>query len=129
MNENGMRIVREETRRMARGIAPLTLIAFGAFVLFGCDPVRTGVSLVLGAVYAILLFGMMGRSAAKAVLFPPAQGTRIVRRGYAFRYVLTGCAVFAAIRAPFVLAPAAVLPLLFPKIILLLSQVFQRKGG
>ena len=34
-----MQIVREETRRMLRGMAPLTLIAFGVFVLAGCDPV------------------------------------------------------------------------------------------
>ena len=125
----GMEIVREETRRMARGIAPLTLAAFGVFLLLGCDAGRTGVSLLLGAAYSLLLFRMIGRSAAKAVLFPPAQGTNIVRRGYVFRYVLTGLAVFAAIRLPFLFAPAAILPLFFPKIILLLSHVFQRKGG
>ena len=58
---------------------------------------------------------MIGRSAAKAVLFPPAQGTRIARRGYVFRYVLTGVFVVAAaiIGAAYPAAcghPAAVLP-------------------
>ena len=125
----GMQIAREETRRMARGIAPLTLIAFGVFVLAGCDPLRAGVSLLFGAAYAILLFGMIGRSAAKAVLFPEAQATRIVRRGYLLRYVLTGVMVFAAIKAPFIHPLAAVLPLFFPKIVLLWYNVVQRKGG
>ena len=125
----GMQIVREETRRMLRGMVPLTLIAFGAFVLAGCEPVRAGVSLLLGACYSLLLFRMIGKSAAKAALFPPAQGTRIVRCGYFFRYVLTGVMVFAAIKAPFLQPLAAVLPLFFPKVILLWSTVVRRKGG
>ena len=124
-----MQIVREETRRMLRGMVPLTLIAFGAFVLAGCEPVRAGVSLLLGACYSLLLFRMIGKSAAKAALFPPEQGTRIVRRGYFFRYVLTGVMVFAAIKAPFLQPLAAVLPLFFPKVILLWSTVVRRKGG
>ena len=125
----GMQIVREETRRMLRGMAPLTLIAFGVFVLAGCDAVRAGVSLLLGACYSLLLFRMIGKSAAKAALFPPAQGIRIVRRGYFFRYVLTGVAVFAAIKAPFIQPLAAILPLFFPKVILLWSAAVQKKGG
>ena len=92
----GYEIVREETARLARGMAPLVLIAFGILLLAGFEPLRTGVSLLAGTAYSLLLFAMIGRSAARAVLFPPAQGTRIVRRGYFFRYLLTGAAVFAA---------------------------------
>ena len=125
----GMQIVREETWRMLRGIAPLTLVAFGVFVLAGAEPVRAGISLLLGACYSLILFRMIGKSAAKAALFPPAQGIRIVRRGYFFRYVLTGVMVFAAIKTPFIQPLAAVLPLFFPKVILLWSAAVQRKGG
>ena len=121
----GYEIVREETARLARGMAPLVLIAFGILLLAGFEPLRTGVSLLAGTAYSILLFVMIGRSAARAVLFPPAQGTRIVRRGYFFRYLLTGAAVFAAIRLP------QLQPLFFPKVILLWQQVrpSARKGG
>ena len=122
-----MEIVREETRRMARGMAPLTLIAFGALMLAGFDPVRTGLSLLLGVCYSLLLFRMISRSAAKAVLFPPEQGTRMARRGYVFRYVLTGVFVVAAIIAPPIQPLAAILPLFFPKILLLLRATVHRK--
>ena len=127
----GYEIVREETARLARGMAPLALIAFGILLLAGFEPLRTGVSLLAGTAYSILLFAMIGRSAARAVLFPPAQGTRIVRRGYFFRYLLTGAAVFAAIRLPQLQPLAAILPLFFPKLILLWQQVHPsvRKGG
>lgn len=127
----GYEIVREETARLARGMAPLVLIAFGILLLAGFEPLRTGVSLLAGTAYSILLFAMIGRSAARAVLFPPAQGTRIVRRGYFFRYLLTGAAVFAAIKAPFLQPLAAILPLFFPKAVLLWQQArpSARKGG
>ena len=127
----GYEIVREETARLERGMAPLALTAFGILLLAGFEPLRTGVSLLAGTAYSILLFAMIGRSAARAVLFPPAQGTRIVRRGYFFRYLLTGAAVFAAIRLPQLQPLAAILPLFFPKLILLWQQVHPsvRKGG
>lgn len=123
----GMEIVREETWRMARGMAPLTLIAFGALTLAGFAPVQTGFSLLLGACYSIFLFRMIGRSAARAVLFPPEQGTRMARRGYVFRYVLTGVFVVAAIIAPPIQPLAAILPLFFPKILLLWRATVHRK--
>lgn len=111
-------IVREETARLARGMAPLVLIAFGILLLAGFEPLRTGVSLLAGTAYSILLFVMIGRSAARAVLFPPA-------------HLLTGAAVFAAIRLPQLQPLAAILPLFFPKVILLWQQVrpSARKGG
>ena len=127
----GYEIVREETARLTRGMAPLALIVFGVLLLAGFEPLRTGVSLLAGTAYSLLLFAMIGRSAARAVLFPPAQGTRIVRRGYFFRYLLTGAAVFAAIKAPFLQPLAAILPLFFPKAVLLWQQArpSARKGG
>ena len=106
----GMEIVREETRRMLRGMLPLTVIAFGVFILCGVSPVKAGVSLLAGACYSLLLF-------------------RIVRRGYFFRYVLTGAVVVAAIKMPFLHALAVVVPLFFPKIIILWSDAVHRKGG
>ena len=54
---------------MARGMAPLTLIAFGALTLAGFAPVQTGFSLLLGACYSIFLFRMIGRSAARLCCF------------------------------------------------------------
>ncbi|MFQ9126915.1 MAG: hypothetical protein ACLR4Z_09170 [Butyricicoccaceae bacterium] len=48
-----------------------------------------------------------------------------------FRYLLTGAAVFAAIRLPQLQPLAAILRLFFPKLILLWQQVHPsvRKGG
>ena len=125
----GMQIVREELARLIRGMVPMTLIAYGVFALCGHAGLDTVCSLLLGFAYAMLLFFLIGKSAVKATLYPPAQGTRIVRKGYMVRYLMTGVFVVAAIKLPFLNPLAAVLPLFFPKIILLMSSVFQRKGG
>lgn len=125
----GMEIVREEWTRMLRGTVPLTLIAYGVFALAGYGGVPTVTGLLLGACYSLFLFWLIAKNAAKALLFSPEQGTKVVRRGYVFRYVMTGVLIVCAIKAPFINPLAAVLPLFFPKIVLLLSSLFQRKGG
>ena len=124
-----MRIVQEETLRMLRGMIPLALVTFGVFALMGQAPVQTGVSVVLGTAFALLLFYMIGRSTVKATAFSPEQGIRITRRGYVFRYMLTAAFVIAAIKAPVLNAAAAVIPLFFTKILLLWQHAVQRKGG
>ena len=51
----------------------------------------------------------------------------MARRGYVFRYVLTGVFVVAAIIAPPIQPLAAILPLFFPKILLLWRATVHRK--
>lgn len=123
----GFEIVRQEAARLLRGMIPMTLIAFGGFTLLGYGGMNTAVSLLLGAAYAMLLFTMMGKSAVKALLFPPAQGSKLMRRGYATRYVLTGCMVLLALHLPWMNPAAAIVPLFFPKVILLATSIFARK--
>lgn len=125
----GQEIVRQETRRIARGMVPFTLLTFGLLVLCGVPPVRAAVSLLAGTGYSLFLFYLIGKNAAKAVLFPPAQGTKIVRRGYAFRYLLTALVLVLAIKLPFFYPLAVALPLFFPKLILIWSNFTQKKGG
>lgn len=125
----GIQVAYEEMMRILRSMVPLALLSFAVFAAAGCGIARSGVSLLLGACCSLLRFGMIGRNAASAALYPPAQGIRIVRRGYFIRYLLTGAAVFAAIKTPFIQPAAAVLPLFFPKVILLWPHVFQQKGG
>ena len=92
-------IVREETRRMARGCIPLMCFAYAAFALAGYYHPGTLLSLILGT----------GR--------------------YIVRYALTGLLLIGAIKFPPLNAVAVAIPLFFPKIILIASGIFHRKGG
>ena len=50
-----MHIVYEETKRMLRGMLPLALVTFGVFALCGQGIARSGASVLLGTVFALLL--------------------------------------------------------------------------
>ena len=48
---------------------------------------------------------------------------------YLMRYTLTGLLLAGAIKCPPLNAAAAAIPLFFPKLILIASGIFHRKGG
>lgn len=122
-------IIRQEAVRLAKGVLALSVAAFGVFLLLGYGSLRTAWSLAAGAAFSLVLFLLIGRSAARAVLFPPEQGTRIVRKGYVLRYLLAGLYVILALKAPFLQPAAAIVPLFFPRIVLLLGSISPKKGG
>lgn len=121
-------IVRQEGRRLAWGVCVLTAAAFALLALLGHGTARNGCSLLIGAAYTLLQFHMLGANAARALLFTPEQAERILRRGYLTRYLLT--IGMLALTVYLGLSPlVAVLPLLFPKVILFVGNVFPGKGG
>lgn len=122
-------IIIQEAKRLLLGMVPLMLVAGGFFLLAGYGDLRTLGSLLGGTAYSFCLFLMIGANASKALLYPPAQAIKLVRRGYMFRYMLTGVLVVLAFKLPFINAAAAILPIFFPKLILLVNSIFRKKGG
>lgn len=125
MNE----IVKTEAKRMAIGMILLSSAVCLGFVLLGYDIPQTIVSVLFGTLYSFVLFFMVCTSAAKAAAFPAVQAMRYIRRGYVVRYLLTGVIIVFILKAPFFNMAAAILPLFFPKIILLVSSILLKKGG
>ena len=123
-------IVRDETRRIARGCVPLLLLSYAGFALFGYYHWPVALSLLLGTAYAIFNFYQMAFSAVRAALLDdPARARKMQTSKYLMRYVLTGLLVVGAIKLPPFFPAAVILPLFFPKIILFESGIVQRKGG
>ena len=123
-------VVREETRRMARGCIPLALLAYAAFALAGYYHWGVALSLVLGTAYTLFNFNLMARTAVRAALLgDPARAQRLQSSRYLMRYALTGLLLVGAVKFPPLNAVAVAIPLFFPKIILIASGIFQRKGG
>lgn len=123
-------VVREETRRMARGCVPLALFAYAAFALFGYYHWGVALSLALGTAYTLFNFRQMACTAVRAALLgDPVRARRLQSSRYFLRYALTGVLLVGVIKCPPLNALAAAVPLFFPKIILVASGVFQRKGG
>ncbi|MBS6546376.1 MAG: ATP synthase subunit I [Clostridiaceae bacterium] len=123
-------IVREETRRMARGCIPLMCFAYAAFALAGYYHPGTLLSLILGTAFTLFNFNLMARTAVRAALLgDPVRAQRMQTSRYIVRYALTGLLLIGAIKFPPLNAVAVAIPLFFPKIILIASGIFHRKGG
>lgn len=125
----GFEIVREEAVHLAKGMIPLAFLTGGVLVLCGHASWRMVISLAFGTCYAWALFVLMGRNVARSVILPPGQAEACMRKGYALRYALTGAVILAVLKLPFFHPLAAILPLFFPKLVLLFGSAFQRKGG
>ncbi len=125
----GFQIVREEAAHLAKGMMPLAVVAGAVLALCGQASWRMVISLAFGTCYAWVLFVLMGRNVARSVTLPPGQAEACMRKGYALRYALTGVVILVVLKLPFFHPLAAILPLFFPKLVLLFGSAFQRKGG
>lgn len=122
-------IVREEAARLKRGMVLLAVLTGIVLALCGQASWRVAISVALGTCYAWALFVLMGRNVVRSVALPPGQAEACMRKGYMLRYVLTGAVILAVLKLPFFHPLAAILPLFFPKLVLLFGGKFQKKGG
>lgn len=124
-------IVREETRRMLRGMAPLALLTFAVLALFGRYDWGTALSIIIGTAYTLFNFTNMARTAARAVaLGEPARAQRMLTSRYVLHYGLTAVLLIAAFKIEPLNPFAVAVPLFYPKLILIIaSGVSRKKGG
>lgn len=129
-NQKSKEIIQTEFRRMCRGTMAFALITIGILVLFKQQPSSVVLGTVLGSCYTLFNFRMVCSNAIKALMFTkPQQAQRRVYAGYARRYLTTAIFLFLVISTPQIHLAAAVIPLVYPKLILLTSNINLRKGG
>ncbi len=116
------KIVMDELRRQAKGMAPLVLVTYGVFALLGYWQWQTAVSILLGTAYALFHFYQIGQSALRAAALyrTPGQAQKSMVRGYLTRYVLTAVLIVVSFKLPWLNPAAVVIPLFYTKIILLI---------
>lgn len=123
-------IARAETIRIARCCVPLAVLTYGVFALLGHYGLSTLLGLVPGTFFAIWNFYAMASAAERwAQLGDPARAQRAMTQSYILRYSLMAVLIVAAVLLEPVDPLAAAIPLFYPKLILLASGLFQRKGG
>ena len=123
-----MDVVREELKKLIPGCAILT-----AIMLIICAPAGIFSSrLLLGAlfsyVYSLLYFYMQGVSVVKALQMDPEQARKYMPAQYFLRYFITAVVLFVALKAKLHIL-GVVLPLFFPKLVILFHHVFKKKVG
>lgn len=124
-------IVRQEGRRMLRGMLPLALMTYALFALLGRYEGWTILSVAAGTAYSFLNFISLARTATRAAaLGDPGRAQRLLTGRYMLRYGLTAVLLVAAIKWTPLNALALAVPLFYPKLILIIaSGVSRKKGG
>lgn len=148
--------VRQETVKIAVGVALLSVLMIGVFLILGQFSTAVLLGAVLGAVFAIGNFFLMAMSVQRAVNkmddvhLPPKteeeeaaeaedpkaakeltpEGKQIkgsIQRSYLLRMLLLGGMAILAIQSPLFDPIAALVPLLFPRIVIFLEGIFLNK--
>ena len=146
--------VKTETKKIGMGVAGLTAVMLLVFLVLGKMDYRVVLGALLGACAATGNFFIMALSVQRAAekmngvnaaadpeeADPESeeeklleerkkQAKRSMQLSYYGRLLLTALAALAAIYIPCFYPLAALLPLLFPRIVIFLLHVFQGKKG
>ena len=143
---------RQETLRMAIGVAILTVLMVGIFLIIGMFDVTVLAGAAFGGAFAVLNFFLMALSVQKAaemmsgVHLPPeevgengevieqplspeaAKARQKMQLSYTGRMLLTVVFAIIALLVPAIHPVAALIPLLFPRIVIMIQGLVQKNG-
>ena len=143
---------RQETLRMAIGVAILTVLMVGVFLIIGMFDATVLAGAVFGGAFAVLNFFLMAMSVQKAaelmngVQLPPEEvnedgepvdrplspeatkARQKMQLSYTGRMLMTVVFAIIALLVPAIHPVAALLPLLFPRIVITIQGLVQKNG-
>lgn len=121
-----MEIVLNETKKL---IFPSFFITFFiSIAMFITGYGQDILSLVFGTIYSIINFWCIGCAISVALSKPLAKVQMYMTFQYILRYVITGFIIYYSIIIPSVNAIFVVIPMFFPKIILITKSLLLKKG-
>ena len=118
--------VKKETLRIAVGTAALSVIMELVFVLIRKWDLTVLWGNLLGAFAAVLNFFLMAQTVVKCVSLPPDKAALKIRASQAGRLFMLAAIAVAAGLLPCFNLYAAVIPLLFPRIVIMFWQLTHR---
>lgn len=108
----------------------LSALMVGVYALLGRLTVKVGLGAILGTVIAILNFGVMVFSLLKAEQKgTPAKGQIASTGSYAIRMIILTVVLVISLKTGIYDPVATLLPLVFFRIAIMLSELFRKKGA
>ena len=145
-------VVRQETAKIAAGVGVLSALMVAVYLIIGRFDVTVLLGALLGTAFAILNFFLMALSVQHATdsmdgvqgapVQEPAEGEepikhelspeatragRSMQRSYLLRMAMLAAMAVLALQVPAFDPVAALVPLLFPRIVILLRSMFEKK--
>lgn len=120
--------LKKETIKMSIGVLIMTAIMIGVFAALGRFDYKVVTGGLLGAVVTIanhffLAFSVERISGKESV----KDGQNLMKLSYFGRLVLIGVAVFIAIKLPVFNYIATAIPLLFPRVVIIILNIFDSR--
>ena len=124
--------VKKETRLIAAWTAGLTVLMESIFLILRQWDLRVLFGGMLGAFFAVLNFFLMGLGIQKALTQEAGDAKNLMKLSQSLRLLMLGLVLVLAFSVPAFNPLAAVIPLFFPRIAILLRPLYDpdfRKNG
>ena len=115
---------RRETIHIALGVLAFSAVMHLVFWAIGCWEMKVLWSNLLGGGFAILNFFLLGLTVQKIAAETDEKRAKLKLQGsYTIRMLFTLAVIVIAVKVPCFVWPAAVVPLLFPRLTILAMQM------
>ena len=115
-----------ETIKLLKGIIVLDIIFIAIIYILGKFDIPMLQGILIGSVYALLNFRLIAVSLNRAVQMSPGRAQVFAGVSYVGRLALTAAIILAAIKVDYINAFGVIVPMFFPKIIIV-SLAINRK--
>ncbi len=127
------RAVLKETGHIALGVVLGSAVMVGVFALLKHFDYTVVLGALLGSVFSIFNFLLMGLTVQKA-MDDPVRGKILVQRSYSRRLLMMAVVIIIGFAAPCFHVVAVVVPFLLPRVTILVMQMLglyqpQKEGG
>ncbi len=112
-----------ETIKLFKGIIVLDILFIALLLIIGKLDSSMIQGILIGSVYAILNFRLLAVSIKRAVLMSPGRAQVFAGISYMGRLALTAAIILAAIRVDYINAFGVIIPMFFPKAIIVISAI------
>ena len=112
-----------ETIKLLKGIIALDIIFIAIIYILGKFDIPMLQGILIGSVYALLNFRLIAVSLNRAVQMSPGRAQVFASISYMGRLALTAAIILAAIKVDYINAFGVIVPMFFPKIIIVSSAI------
>ena len=112
-----------ETIKIFKGIVVLDVIFIAIIYILGKFDIPMLQGILIGSVYALLNFRLIAVSLNRAVQMSPGRAQVFAGVSYVGRLALTAAIILAAIKVDYINAFGVIVPMFFPKIIIVGSAI------
>ena len=115
-----------ETIKIFKGIVVLDVIFIAIIYILGKFDIPMLQGILIGSVYALLNFRLIAVSLNRAVQMSPGRAQVFAGVSYVGRLALTAAIILAAIKVDYINAFGVIVPMFFPKIIIVSSAIYRK---